>query len=229
MGHIFIAKLSYNEIVNRGSCVLLAALLLGLSGAGPAWAKKAKAAAPADLGTADADTINLVETFLARPTSELPPEAVPPFMAVDPASLPLRLREKYRVKRTELLTLKKINEGRQKPPLRRLGVEETATCEVKRESAQFLKLMGQMGFAEITHDEEGFLMDKTKCSECELQAEFSLQIVEVPPVKKGQLAERHLLLNGNDPLWALVGLYRQGREKTTGTSFFGIGMQPACR
>lgn len=229
MGHIFIAKLSYNEIVNRGSCLLLAALLLGWSGAAPAWAKKAKAAAPADMGTADADTMKLVETFLSRPTAELPPEAVPPFLAVDPATLPARLREKYRAKRYELLALKKTLEGRQKPPLRRLGKEEKAACDIKRESPQFLALMKQTGFAPITEDEEAFVMEKTKCSECELQEEFSLQIVDVLSAKKGQPATRYLLLIDNDPLWALVGLYRQGRTNTTGTSFFGIGMQPACR
>ena len=79
---------------------------------------KVKLAAPAKAGK---DTIRLVEYFLSVDTTDLPPEAIPQFMAVDTNTLPARLRDPYRAKRAELSSLRKITQGKTKPPLRRLG------------------------------------------------------------------------------------------------------------
>ncbi|MFH1725151.1 MAG: hypothetical protein ABII00_11105 [Elusimicrobiota bacterium] len=178
---------------------------------------------------ASSDTIRLVEFFLAAETGDLPYEAVPQFMEVDPEALPRRLRDRYRAKRTELLALRKIAEGKKKPPLRRLGVEDEPVCSEKVESQRYVDTLLSMGFLPITEDEENFLIQKTKCTECELQEEFSLTVVIVPPKKKKGRPTRHLLLKDSDPLALLVELYREARGNITGTKFFGVGMQPACR
>ncbi|MFC1679405.1 hypothetical protein ACFL2T_04270 [Elusimicrobiota bacterium] len=179
---------------------------------------------------ASKDTVAMVEFFIKADTASLPPEIVPEFMEVDPKTLPRRLQDKCRAKQAEFSALQRVAAGKMKPPLRRLGVKEEAKCDMREESAYYVKTLKSMGFAEITSDEEGYLMEKTKCTECELQEEFSLMIVLVPSKKKKELPTRHLLLQGTDPLWALVGRYRQGKTgNTTGTAFFGIGMHPACR
>ena len=70
-------------------------------------------------------------------------------------------------------------------------------------------------------------MQKTNCSECELNEEFSLTIYIVPPKKKTEKAVRYLFLSQNDPLMGLIASYRAGGQG--GTNFFGSGGIGGCR
>ena len=85
-----------------------------------------------------------------------------------------------------------------------------------------------MGFNLISDDEEHWLMQKTRCTQCELIEEFSLTIYVVPPKKKKELPTKYALLHEKDPLMGLLAQYRRGKENPFGTSFFG-GFAGACR
>jgi hypothetical protein len=185
------------------------------------------AAAPAKV-QASSDTVRLVEYFLKTETVDLVPGAVPKFMEVDPESLPSKLRKPYLVKKEELLALKKIADGRKKPPLRLLTESPMDSCEPEKGTEQTVGIYRLAGYANISEDEEVHLMRQTSCTECELMSEFSLKILLLPPKKKEGKPQRVLMLHDKDPLWTLVGAYRQGRENPFGTNFFGLG-HPKCR
>lgn len=209
------------------------ALLPALAAAAPAKPAP-KAGAPVkpaaeEPGTASTETLKLVDYVLKTHTGDLHPEAVPPYMEVDEKTLPGKLREPYLAKKEELLALKKIAEGKKKPPLRRLGIpeDEKPACE-PRTGEIHLKVLKQAGFAELASDEMRFIMERTGCSECELMAEFSMEVVDIPPKKKEEKTLRHYLLHGSDPIWTIVAMYRDGSFRT-GTNFFGASMGPKCR
>jgi hypothetical protein len=173
------------------------------------------------------ETVRFVETFAAAETSALPPEEVPRFLAVDPESLPEKLRERFLAKRSELLALKRIAEGKKKPPLRRLGVDKPAECRYEKGGEAFCQYLLGFGFEEITEDEEKVLMNRTKCDECELMEESSLTIVVIPPRKKGERPSRRLFMNLNDPFMSVIAAYRKGTGGQT--NFFSVGFGGACR
>jgi len=186
---------------------------------------------------ADKETVALVERFLETETADLPADKVPAFMAVAPAGLPKTLRLPFRAKRAELSALRKISDGKAKPSLRRLGRQGQAACrneEVDDEdSAKLFNAMRRTGFVEIQESELQFLLLKTRCTECELQEEFSLMTFVIKAKKKRRKDKPRpklkYMLNEGDPLWALIGLYREGNENPLGTNFFGTGIAPACR
>ena len=196
---------------------LLAVALLVAPGPVPAGA--AEKAAKAD------DKLELVQFFLKTPVSRLPAEAIGEFLAIDPKTVPAKLRDRFEVKRQELIGLKKIADGQMKPPVRRLNQPDQTDCEPPREMSM-IGPMAQVGFVEIFEDESRRLMKDTECSECELRTEFSLTLVVTPAKKKGGKPILHYMLHGNDPLNALVAGYRGG-TKPFGTNFFGIG-NPKC-
>lgn len=198
------------------------ALLTALLGATLALAAPAAKASSA--------TVKLVEFFVKTPTGDLPPEQVPDFLAVDSATLPQKLQTPYESKKFELLALKKNSDAKYKPPLRLLGKESAASdenCGPPRDMATH-KLLLQVGFAEVTEDEVQYLMQETKCTECELRTEFTLTIVATPPAKKGGKKQLHYLFHANDPIMTLLATYRSG-TKTPNTNFFGISAGPKCR
>ncbi|MFA6030025.1 MAG: hypothetical protein WC969_09240 [Elusimicrobiota bacterium] len=177
---------------------------------------------------ASADTVKMVEYFLKAQTADLPAEKVPDFLAVDPASLPAKLQPGWAAKRQELLALKKVAEGTRKPPIRRMNAPP-AQCEAMRGDPRMLKALKEVsGFGEITDDELAFVMEKTKCSDCELQEEFTLIVflLDKGPKKK---PERILLMHQNDICMAIIARYRAGKKgNLQGSEFFSIGMAPAC-
>jgi len=183
---------------------------------------------------ADKKTLKKIKSFLDTPTAELDPDDVPFFMGVPPESLPKDLRPRYIARKEELLALRHIAEGRKKPPLRRLGEPELppSSCAgpAKMENPG---MMAGFGFMEITDYEEIRLMQDTQCNECELMTEFTLTLVEEDkPAKKRDKKNPpkvHYFLHQNDPLTALVGLYRTNpSRKPFGTNFFGLS-HPSCR
>lgn len=203
--------------------LLLAFLALSLAAAaGAADPAPAPAPAAAEGAVPAADQEKLVKAFLDTPTAELPPDLVPEFLAVDPLTLPKKMRQPYAAKRLELYTLKQIVDGKKRGTVR-MPVED---CSIEKESkAESAKILLMAGFALITEDEEKFVMDKTQCTERDLMCEFSLQIVRVEATKK-KPAHRLLFMHPRDPLFALVGQYREvGRVKQT--NFFGVA-GPVC-
>lgn len=186
-------------------------------------------AAPQAPPKAEGKTLKLVEHFLKTPTGDLPPDDVPAFLAVDPATLPAKLRDKFEAKRIELLALKKNADAKYKPPLRMLGKGDSTEddCGPPRDMAS-VGIIQQMGFERIEQEEEEWLMRETRCTECELRTEFTLTLITTPPKKKGGKKQLHYFLHSNDPIMTLLAGYRQG-AKTTGTAFFGIGAGPKCR
>ncbi len=170
-------------------------------------------------------TVNMVRYFLKTPTGELPPDAIPDFLDVDPSRLPAKLREPYDAKRRELLALKNISDGKSKPYLRLSDEEPKRDCPGPQRMKN-PELLLQAGFIEIQEHEEKRVMVDTRCTECELQSEFTLNIVETAP-KKGRPPELRYFIQSNDPLAVLVGGYRSGVAPSS--SPFGIGGSPKCR
>jgi hypothetical protein len=179
------------------------------------------ASSPAGAPTAQ-DKEKLVRAFLDTPTAELQPDLIPEFLAIDPGELPKKLRQPYEAKRLELYTLKQIIEGKKKGNVRMPEADCAIDKEAKGDSVGVMKMAG---YEEISEDEERWVMDKTKCTERDLQCEFTLQVLAAKAKKTGH-ARRFLFLHPKDPIFALVSQYReQGRAKQT--NFFGIGA-PAC-
>ena len=208
----------------RASALLL--LCACTAAAGPSGPAGSDGSAP--LG-ASSDTLRLVRYFLDTPTGDLRPELIEHFLDIEAAALPERLRAPTRAKKEELRALRRLAQGKSKPPLRRLGLEPgESKCPPLAGDERLVAWLRKLGFDPVTEDEKDFLVGKTRCSECELQEEFSLTVVELPP-RKGKPAERRLFLHVKDPLSAYVGLYRKGETKTSGTGFFGLGAGPACR
>jgi hypothetical protein len=180
----------------------------------PAWA-----AGPAGKAI-DADTLAMVQAFLKLPTDQLPAEHVPRFLDVDPEALPAKLKKPFLARRLELYTLKHLAEGRKKGSIR---MPEENCIAPKEASSRDIHILKIAGYAEITEDEEKFLMKETKCTEHDLMCEFSLQVILD---KENKIDKRRLFLHVKDPMSALVGMYRQ-YGRTRQTNFFGAGF-PTC-
>ena len=168
-----------------------------------------------------------MELFLKADTAELPPEQIPRFLSVPPASLPSKLRERCQAKQSELKALMRLSKSKKKGPLKRLGVEEKAECRIEEGSALYIQTLLSFGFDEIYEDEEKFLMERTRCEECELQEESSLTLVLVPAKKKGERPFKRMFMSMNDPFHAIIAAYR--KKAGAQTDFFSMGFQGACR
>lgn len=199
--------------------IFLAALL-----AAPAVSAPVKTAEK----SAASDDEKFVDYFLKTDTGELNPALIPRFMALDLEKIPAKKRDGVAVKRLELKALRKSAEAKTKPPIRRAGAEPLDKCAVEEGGPDILQKLRIGGFVEITDSEERFVMEKTKCTECELVEEFTLTRVAVhkDPKKKGR-PEGHIFLHSKDVLMALVAQYRDGGKG--GTNFFSIGFFGACR
>lgn len=192
----------------------------------PKAAAAPKPAAKADAGSLTPEQMKLVNHVLSAETASLDPSVVPPFMDIDPDKAAPSMRGKIKAKRAEFFALKKLNDGKRKAPIRRAGQDEQTTCEQETGDEAMVKMLPTIGFTQINEDEEQILLQRTKCTECELQEEFTLKIVIVPPQVKGKPAVKYLFLNVSDPLNAIVAQYRQGGK--SGTDFFS-GFAGACR
>lgn len=186
------------------------ALAAGLCAAAPA-----KKAAP--------EVLKLVNYFLETPTGNLAPEAVESFLAVDPDSLPKKLRNRYQSKRIELLALKHTTERNARKGNFRIHDENCAPPPGSKGTDPAVFRAG--GFwEEIREEEESFLLRETSCSEEDLMCEFSLQIA-LEKDRKGRVVRRYFL-HPNDPLMAYIATFRSGKG-TGNTKFLGLG-GPNC-
>lgn len=196
----------------------------------PAWAAKASkgpAKAPAEAPPANDDE-KLVDYFTKSDTSDLDPNAIPRFMEVDLSKMSAGRRSAAQAKRLELKALRKTMESKTKPPIRRAGQEPDNSCGAEEGSDMQSGIMKSIGFMPVTEDEVQFLIQRTKCTECELTEEFTYTILIVPGDKAKKIPnKKHTFLHAKDPLMALVTQYRGGGKG--GTDFFSAGFFGACR
>jgi hypothetical protein len=188
-----------------------------------ALALTAGAADPQARPKADPEEIKLVDYFVSSDLSELPPEYVEDFMAVDPEGLPPQLRLRYRARRLELQTLKQLTQGGKKGMIRTPKADCSIPDEAKSGDASTLR---QASFSEISETEERFLIDKTQCSERDLMCEFSLQVVVEREPKTRKVKRTRYFLYTSDPLNALVAAFRS-KNGASDTNFFGKA-SPLC-
>lgn len=183
---------------------------------------------PEAVEAAGPETLLLVERFVSDKAVELPRETVARLMELDPKSLPVGLRAKFQARRLQLRAHWNQENGIKKGFFRRAGNDAPARCAFEEGSEEAVAMLRRMGFEQISEDEERYLMQKTKCSECELTEEYTLTMYFVPPKKKKQKTLRYLFLSQADPLMALLAAYRSG-STTGGTNFFGTGFSGGCR
>ena len=196
--------------------VLIAAIFLVLTAG-------AARAADGDKPEADKATIKMVEFFIKAPMSDLPAGHIDDFLAIDPETLPVKLRDSFKGKRLELYTMKQLAGSKKKGAFRM----PDAACDIPKDAkSNDLKALKFAGYDEITDDEENCVMRITHCTEHDMLCEFTLQIViETIMKKKKPLKLKHLLLHQNDPLMAVVAECRAGVGGQT--NFFGT-LKPSC-
>jgi hypothetical protein len=182
------------------------------------------AAAPARAMEASKDTVDMVQAFLKLPIDQLPVEHIDEFIAVDPESLPKKLRTPFKARRLELYTLKQLHKRKKYGTI----IASDEACAVPHEAKSGeVGLLRMVGYQEIDEEEKQWLEDKTKCTERDMLCEFTLQIVD-ETVKKKRVRHYYLYCKGAacDALFVLVGTRRAG-VKAKQTNFFGSG-SPVC-
>lgn len=168
-------------------------------------------------GAEEAADVKFVEGFIKTPVERLDPSTIDRYMAIKPDALPKKLQLKYQARRVELQTLKQLAGDKKKGLIRMPEKECTVPSEAKSDQPAALA-MG--GFEEITDEEEQYILDKTQCTERDLLCESSLQIVVVRDAKTNKVKKRRYFLYPGDPLMALVGASRGGKNIGGNTSFF---------
>lgn len=180
--------------------------------------KTEKAEKAAKVKKADRKTVKAVKIVIDMPVERLAPEAVEGFMAIDPLSLPRRLRGKFKAKILEFNVLKHLAKKKKKGYIRRPTLE----CEPGEGSKSTdIRALKMAGFLEIKEEEEAYIMKRTECTELDLMCEFSLQI-GLEKLKNGKI-RRRLFLHERDPLHIIIDEYRSGRGARQ-TKFFGSGV-----
>jgi hypothetical protein len=192
---------------------------------------------------ADKDTVKLVEMFLTTPTGDLPPEAVPAFMEVDPDTLPdkavlvrgqdgkkpvkMKMSTGYKAKKAELEGLRLAASMKKRPgfvPLR-TGKEDPKCGEPRKGTDEQLMILRFAGYQEAEERDVVWAEGEVHCSECEMETEFSLiRVAWKDPGEKG--SHIRFFFHELDPVWVLIGAHRSGRSPF-GTAFFGTG-KPTC-
>ena len=194
----------------------------------PAHAAKPKAAAAPKEAPPANDDEKLVDYVIKSDTGELDPKVIPRLMELDLSKMSPGRRAGAQAKRLELKALRKSMESKTKPPIRRADKEPEKTCDSEEGTAQQAKVMQNIGFMPVTRDEVAFLIQRTKCTECELAEEFTYTKLLVPGDKAKKIpAEAYMFVHAKDPLMALVTQYRNGGNG--GTDFFSVGFFGACR
>lgn len=172
---------------------------------------------------ADTETVKIVEEWVAAPVSELPADEIDDFLKIDPQGLPASLRARFLGRALELHTLRHLAAGRRKGQVRIPEEECDAPKQAKGETLEQVKFAG---YEEITEAEVRYLLKHTRCTERQLQCEFSVTFLEEPGAKK-TAARRRSFIHPRDPLMALVvELRTHGRRRNT--EFFGLATFPTC-
>lgn len=172
----------------------------------------------------DADTLEMVESFLKLPIEKMPPDHIGRFVAVRSEQLPEKLRKKFEARKLELHTLKQLAANKKRGYVRSPEKDCAVPDDTKGGSVGVYK---QAGYSVIEEDEADFLIKRTKCTMEELMCEFTLRVsVEKKLVKGVEKKFRTFMLHDRDPLYALLAEYRTAGESRN-TNFFG-GMVPTC-
>jgi hypothetical protein len=170
------------------------------------------------------DDAQFVEAFLKIEIARLPPEQIDRFVALDPAALPEKLRERFKARRLELRALKDVAAGKKKGNWRM----PDAKCEIPHDSdAAELKVLGRAGYVEVEEEEVRWVSEKTKCSERDMLCEFTLKELDFK-TKDGKSKRRYFLYcrASCDPLMVLIGNYR-AKVDDSQSHFFGLA-GPTC-
>ncbi|MEK7234470.1 MAG: hypothetical protein AAB268_11685 [Elusimicrobiota bacterium] len=180
------------------------------------------AAAADSPGPNEQTRIKAVEYMLKTPLNEADPTVVAGFMAIDTATLPMRLKDKARGKQMEIDAVVKIHKGKKKGPFR-----FPAACQPKRYSgAEGVRVMSMIiGNVEIEPEEEEYIEKKTDCTEDQLLCEFSLNVVVMP--RPGKPPLRRFFLMEQDPLMAFVA-EKRGGGASVGNKYFQE-LKPSCQ
>ena len=183
----------------------------------------ARGQARAEPVPADAETVKFVQYFVKTPVQELQADWIDNFLAIDPGTLPKKLRRSYEARKLELYTLKQVSDSKKKGLLVKTGDDCSIPKDAKSADVALLRMAG---YQEIFEDEEKFVIEKTQCSQKQQMCEFTLQVVlEKQPGTK--LVRKRYFLHGRDPLMALVAEHRASGEHRN-TNFFGLGAFPSC-
>lgn len=182
----------------------------------------------AQAASASKETVALVELFLKTPTGDLPIDKIPEFIGIDHKTLPKKLQKRFLTKREELLALKRVADGRKAPYFRRMG-KDAAACGKPWDDPNAAFILKEAGYQEIQETDVAQLMRQTKCTECELEVEFTLKraLIEKKSGKGKPTGRVQYFLHARDPLMAILGALRAGKSPF-GTNFFGTG-NPSCR
>jgi hypothetical protein len=197
--------MNYNDPMKRA--ILLSLLLAAV----PAFAADKKVD---DAGTADATTVRLAEYFLKTDLGAADPKLVSPFLAVDPATLPKRLRVKTAAKQIEIHSLLKLHDTKKKGNWLQEADKGCQLTDIVK-PLKDIPIFQLAEFVDITEEEEQFTMQRTKCTELDLGCQFTLIIF----FDKGK--PRRLMLQKKDPLFAIIA---QSHGKGGQTNFFGAGL-----
>ncbi|MBI3551091.1 MAG: hypothetical protein HY077_01120 [Elusimicrobia bacterium] len=177
---------------------------------------------PAGAAEAAKDTIQMVEYFLKTPIADLPAGSVEQFLAVDPESLPKKLRERYKGRRLELYTLKRVAQGKKKGTLRTPEPDCDAPKDAKSGEIGVLKAAG---YEELFETDLVCIERESKCTPHDLMCEFTLQIfVE----KKGKKKISRFFMYKSDVMMGIVAVCRDEVRVGKQTNFFGV-MKPLCQ
>jgi hypothetical protein len=166
----------------------------------------------------------MVEAFLKAPVNQMPPDQVDRFMAVDPQTLPKKLRTPFRNRVVELEAVMKAFQAKKKG----FVIMPYDTCDTAKKDESASTLLNA-GYQEITDSEEAYLIRQTKCTEMDQRCDFTLRTVDEPPTKTKKGQRRYFLYchMSCDPLMILIGFERK-HINDRGTDFFGIPSYPNC-
>ena len=191
----------------------------------------------------DKKTLALVDYFLATPLIKIKASLVPEFLAIDPKTLPQKLRTKYESKRLELYALKKAAAGIKEGFVRNPNTADSHCKEITLRNgvtfytsnfpeevihgmtlSHLLLALNLAHFIEVPESEIPCVQQKTQCSQEDMVCDFTLSVLAV---KKGKRERLRYFLFEHDVLGEVVALCRSpglGRN----TNFFSEKPNPIC-
>lgn len=166
---------------------------------------------------ADAETVKLVSQVVKVDIPDIPPEAVEAFLAVDPETLPKKLRKPFEVRKIELYTARQLALAKKKSNWRSINKEE---CSLPKEAqAKAVGFLMFAGYGKVTDEEIAYVEKRSGCTQRDMMCEFTLQII-LEKQKDRKEPKKIYLLHTKDALMAYVSELRAGMSGGN-TNFFG--------
>lgn len=176
-------------------------------------------ASAADAPAVSTTTLALVDYALRTPLPDMDPKLASYFLDVDPQSLPAKKRDRAFARQLEIRQALKAEQGRKKGNLRFVGV---AACEPKPYPLRVILMVGHM--VEVPEDDIEFAEARTKCTEDDLQCEFSLMINKTE--RPGKPPKKRYFLKDIDPINGIIAEHHG--KAGGGSNFFGA-IPPTCQ